>query len=198
MESIPKIQIADGADVAESTPWRETYSERHRPIRVTELPVGIEPPKKVRIYKRAGHHVLQWWDRVQKKTLSLRIDGDLVEAIVRAREIDTRLVHYQTSGQPACRLSHEQLVGAYFDDLTKRADAGEIDTRTVERYRASLHCHYLPFVVQPDIARRYRHTTNIDRDFQLEFARFLQSSARRGKRQLQGCDSAYARAAICN
>jgi hypothetical protein len=115
------------------------------------------------------------WDRAQKKTLSQRIDGDLLEAIVRAREIDERLVNYRSSGQPAGRLGHERLIGAYLDDLTKRADAGEIDSRTLERYRAPLQHHYLPFVAQPDVARRYQYVTNIDRNFQLEFARFLQS-----------------------
>ncbi len=174
MDFTPKPHMRNTADGTDASAWGQSYSVRHRPIRVTELPAGIEPPKKVRIYQRAEHYLLQWWDRTQKKTLSQRVDGDLVEAIVRAREIDTRLAHYRSSGQPAGRLNHDQLVGEYLVDLTKRADAGEIDPRTVDRYRASLQCHYLPFVTQPDIARRYRHTTDIDRDFKLEFARFLQ------------------------
>jgi integrase len=175
MDFTPKPHMRNTADGTDASAWGQTYSVRHRPIRVTELPAGIEPPKKVRIYQRAEHYLLQWWDRSQKKTLSQRVDGDLVEAIVKARKIDALLAHFGSSGQPVRRLGHEQLITAYVEDLAKRADAGEIDPRTVERYRASLQCHYLAFVAQPKTAQRYRYTTDIDREFQLEFARFLQS-----------------------
>ena len=123
---------------ASAPSWVQAYGAKHRPCRVTELPVGIELPKKVRIYQRTGHYILQWWDRAQKKTLSQRIKGDLLDAIVRAREIDVRLIHSGSTGAIASRLSHEQLVVAFVGDLVKRADAGEIDPRTVDRYRAPL------------------------------------------------------------
>ena len=176
MDFNSKPQTRNTAAETDRPHWIQAYSERHRPVRVTEFPSGIAPPKKVRIYQRSDHYLLQWWDRAHKKSLSQRINGDFVEAIVKAREIDALLSHFHSSGQPAGRVSHEQLVKAYVEDLTKRADAGEIDPRTVERYRASLQFHYLPFVTQPDVARRYRHASDIDRNFQLEFARYLQIS----------------------
>jgi integrase len=157
------------------------------------LPAGVAAPKKVRIYERSGHFLLQWWDPTHKKTLSLRIDGDLLEAIVRAREIDGRLANYRASGLPVGRIGHDQLVVAYLGDLTKRADAKEIDPRTVERYRTPLEHHYLPFVSQPSVARSYQYASDVDREFQLLFAGFLQSrqvapngSAAAAKRPMRG------------
>ena len=162
-------------------------------MRVTALPAGVAAPKKVRIYERSGHFLLQWWDPAHKKTLSLRIDGDLLEAIVRAREIDGRLVNYRASGLPATKIRHEQLVDAYLEDLTKRADAKEIDPRTVERYRTPLEHHYLPFASQPSVTRCYISASDVDREFQLQFASFLQSrqvapngSAAAAKRTMRG------------
>ena len=104
----------NGFNGQESNNWVEKYSERHRFQRVTELPSGISLPKKVRIYQRFDHFVLQWWDRQVKKTLSTRVDGDLIEAITKAREIDEKLLNFRRTSagpraivqQPVGRLRH--------------------------------------------------------------------------------------------
>lgn len=156
--------------------WSERYSEKHRLVRVTSNDAGnISLPKAVRIYRRTGHHVLQWWEPASKKTLSLKVIGDLVDAVAKGREIDSRLANFRSSGSAHGRLSHSDLVSAYLKDLDSRANAGEIDLSTVARYRAPLECHYLVFVAQPEVARRYSSVAGVDRNFQLEFAHFLQS-----------------------
>jgi hypothetical protein len=156
--------------------WADRYGAKHRLIRVTYSEAAdINLPKAVRIYRRAKHHVLQWWEPSHKKTLSLRVNGDLIDAVARGREIETRLIDCRSSGHVPGRLTHVDLVTAYLEDLAKRANADEIDQRTVERYRAPLQCHYLAFAAEPDVARHYRYVGDINRDFQLSFARFLQS-----------------------
>lgn len=166
---------ADGEHVGRQSVWRQRYSSQHNPVRIREFPAGIAGPNRVRIYQRKNSYLLQWWDPSHKKSLSERIDGDLLDAVMRAREIESRLMNFGNTGHAAAQLTHEQLVAAFTADLTKRADAGEIDPGTVERYRAPLQRHYLAFVVLPDIARRYRFASKIDREFQLEFSRFLKS-----------------------
>src|SRR5690606_21383672 len=132
-------------------------------------------PKKVRIYRRADHHVLQWWEPACKKTRSLRVPGDLIDAVAKGREVESRLTSFRSSGSGHSRLSHADLVAAYVKDLENRANAGEIDPGTVARYRAPLECHYLVFVARPEVARRYSAAAGVDRSFQLEFTQFLQS-----------------------
>ena len=78
--------------------WTQRYGERHRMTRIHEFPTGIIAPSRVRIYERADHFVLQWWNPAEKRTLNERVDGDLVEAIARARKIDERLEHFRSSG----------------------------------------------------------------------------------------------------
>jgi len=95
------------------------------------------PPSRVRIYERTGHFVLQWWDKAQKRNLCERIDGDLVAAITRARQIDGRLEHFRSSGVGVQRAEHTLLVERFQADLRSRADAGEIDPRTVRRYESA-------------------------------------------------------------
>ena len=155
--------------------WAERYGQEHRLKRITEFPCGIEAPKRVRIYHRRAHFVLQWWDPGAKQTLADRVDGDLVAAIARARDIDARLVHFRSSGRPARRVGHEELVGLFLADLVRRADAGEIGPRTVDRYASALREHYLTFAAQPDVHRRFRHASSVDRDFQLQLAAHLKA-----------------------
>ncbi|MFV1967239.1 MAG: hypothetical protein ACC628_17560 [Pirellulaceae bacterium] len=154
--------------------WKK-YAERHRLSRITDFPVGVTPPKKVRLYARRDHHVLQWWDKREKRTLSERVEGDLVATICRAREIDERMEHFKSSGRKVGRFGHLAVVEKYAADLQKRADAGEIDVSTVRRYSSVLRRHYLEFVGEPSVSRKCRHVGTIDRDFQLEFAVFLNS-----------------------
>src|SRR4051812_41399028 len=107
--------------------WATRYRERHRMRRVHEWPRGIDPPKKVRVYLRSGHFLLQWWDPSAGKNLSQRVDGDVVDAVVRAREIERRLVEFKSSGRGAgVRLSPDELVAKFLTDLNARADAGEV------------------------------------------------------------------------
>src|SRR5947208_17075348 len=72
--------------------WSARYGAIHRLARLTEFPSGIAAPRKVRVYRRVHHYVLQWWDPAAKRTLSDRVDGDLLSALIRARQIDERLI----------------------------------------------------------------------------------------------------------
>ena len=146
--------------------------------RVRDFPGGISPPRKVRIYLRGDrYHLLQWWDSSAKRTLSERVDGDLIEAIARARQIDERLLHFRSSGHKCRRVGHQELVDGYLTDLNRRADAGEIDPRTVVRYSSALRNHYLTYALRPDVERQFRHIATVNRDFELGFAAFLTNSS---------------------
>jgi hypothetical protein len=152
--------------------WSAAYGIKHQLRRVSDFPVGILPPKRVRIYSRAGHYVLQWWDPAAKTNLSDRVDGDLVAAISRARQIEERLINYRSSGQGCRRLEHRELVKKFLQDLNRRANAGEIDPATVRRYKSALG-HFLAFVEQPEIQKAFPHAPGVNRDFQLSLAAFL-------------------------
>jgi len=156
---------------SDKSSWSDKYGERHKLIRV-ELPEGVAAPDKVRIYARADHFVLQWWDPGAKKNLSDRVNGDLIAAIARAREINERIKNFRASGHVSRRLGHSDLIVSYLEDLDKRADAGEIKPGTVERYRAALG-HYEAFIERPDVASRYAYVVGVDRDLALEFTAFL-------------------------
>ena len=158
--------------VRNTSVWVEKYAETHRLDRISEFPIGITPPKKVRVYRRLEYFVLQWWDSVEKKTLSERVDGDLVEAISQARKIDERLANRRGSGRRSRRIGHAELVERFIADLERRADAGEIDVATVARYRTALN-HYIRFVEQPRIAKQFRRPERVDREFRLAFDAFL-------------------------
>src|SRR5262249_31326894 len=66
--------------------WSDRYGARHRMCRVKDFPPGLVGPRKVRIYWRNDHYLLQWWAPAQGKNVSERIVGDLLTALVRARE----------------------------------------------------------------------------------------------------------------
>ena len=158
-----------------SGPWSTRYGEKHRLHRITEFPAGIAGPQRVRLYRRCDHYILQWWDPQAKRNLSDRVDGDLVAAIHRARQIEDRLEHFRSSGQRSRKVGHNELVQSYLLHLQRRADAEEIDPRTVVRYTSALVRHYLPFVGQPDIDRQYPHVAGVNREFQLALASYLHS-----------------------
>jgi hypothetical protein len=165
------------AEIPDSTSasWTARYGERHRLTRITQFPVGIVAPKKVRIYSRRDHYVLQWWDPRQKATLSHRVEGDLVTAIAQARAFDERLLTARSSGQPRqLRLGHADLVARFQADLMRRADAGEIEPATVHRYGAALR-HYLAFCEQTSAVRAFPNASAVNRDFRLAFAAFLET-----------------------
>lgn len=153
--------------------WSERYGERHKQVRITDFPTGITAPKKVRIYHRREHYILQWWDRRERRTLSDRVDGDLVAAIARAREIEAKLESFRTAGAVSRRkLSHPDLVARFLADLRSRADAGEIDPRTADRYASAL-AHYLAFAASAKVAAAYPSAGHVDREFALLFAAYL-------------------------
>jgi hypothetical protein len=153
--------------------WSERYGERHKQHRITEFPKGVKGPQKVRLYARRDHFVLQWWDPVAKATRSDRVDGDLVAAIARARQVEQRLAEFKTAGAaPRRRLGHAELVGLFLEDLGRRADAGEVSPGTVGRYRSALW-HYLAHCAEPAVARAYPAAARVDRAFRLGLAAFL-------------------------
>ncbi|MHC4089787.1 MAG: hypothetical protein ACYSVY_05835 [Planctomycetota bacterium] len=148
------------------------YGERHRLQRITDFPAGISPPKKARIYARSGHFIVQWWDPAAQGSLCERVNGDLVDALAVARDIDRRLEDLRTSGRVRRRLKHRALVGRFAADLRRRADAGEIAAATVDRYVSAL-AHYLACTEMAEIRKSYRYAVNVDRQFALRFAAYL-------------------------
>jgi integrase len=175
LESPPIAVPVDGPSrsISNATPsWSERYGQRHRLVRIADFPAGIAGPRRVRLYWRHDHYVLQWWDPAARANLSDRVDGDLVAAIARARQLEERLDHARDAGLGRRRLGHRELVEAFLDDLGRRADAGQIDPGTVRRYAAAL-AHYTAFAEQPAIARATPHAAGVDRAFQLAFAAFL-------------------------
>src|SRR5262247_3466157 len=105
------MKVGSPVPASGTSSWTMRYGEKHRFERVRDFPAGIVPPKRVRISRRSGHHLLQWWDPAARGNVAERIDGDLVAAIVRARQIQERLTHFRNSGQQQRRrLSHAELV----------------------------------------------------------------------------------------
>jgi hypothetical protein len=139
---------------------------------VTTFPAGIQPPRKVRIYLRNDHYLLQWWSPAHGKNVSERITGDLLTALVRARELDQRLEDFPRASVATRRCGHAALVECFLAHLRLRAEAGEIQPATVRRYRAALG-HYLAFADQEGVRHSYRHAHQIDGDFRLAFAAWL-------------------------
>jgi len=154
--------------------WSDKYGSKHRWNRILDFPTGIKRPKKVRIYQRTSHFILQWWDPAAKKNLSVRVDGDLVSAIMKAREIEEKLEHFQDSGLGKRRLNHSELVKKFLVNLQRRANADEISPKTVSRYESALS-HYLRFTEDSAISRAFPSATNVNRDFSLQFAEYLQN-----------------------
>jgi len=162
---------------APTSDWKAKYGQKHRLLRVAEFPPGIDGPEKIRLYRRRDHYVLQWWDPGVKRTLSDRVDGDLVAAISRARQIDERLMHFRASGHKCRRVGHQELVDSYVANLNRRADAGEIDPRTVKRYASALRNYYLKHALCSNIERQFGNVSSVNRDFQLGFATFLANTS---------------------
>ena len=172
MLAIGQKTILDSDSTAQPT-WSSRYGERHKLERIMEFPCGIVPPKKVRLYSRANHFVLQWWEPAQKRTLSDRVDGDFLAALTRARQLDEQLDERGRVSTGRRRLSYAELIEGYMDHLRRRADAGEIDLRTVSRYQTALE-YFKKFTSQLDVAADYPHPGRTDREFVLRFQGFLQ------------------------
>jgi integrase len=153
--------------------WSSRYGERHKLERITDFPRGVRPPKKVRLYSRTEHFVLQWWDPGQRRTLSDRVDGDFLAALTRVRQIEEQLENRGRVSTGQRRLSYSELIDGYMEHLRRRADAGEIDLRTVARYQTALE-YFNKFTAQPDTNAAYPHPGRTDREFVLRFQGFLQ------------------------
>jgi integrase len=169
--SIPVVMAPSAAPAAISD-WSQHYGDKHRMRRISHWPAGIRPPRKVRVYFRGDHLLLQWWEPTQRKNVAERIDGDLVAALARAREIEERLMDTRNSGQVSRRLRHRELVECYLQDLRQRCDAGEVQPSTVSRYAAAL-AYYCKFTDQSEIQRRFPYAVKSDRQFALALATFL-------------------------
>ncbi len=170
MEALPADPLATNGD--HPSTWSSQYGNRHRLTRIKEFPPSITPPKRVRINSRRDHFVLQWWDPTAKRNLCARVNGDLVAAISRAREIESRLENSRSSGLGRRKLRHWELVEAFVGDLRRRTDAGEIDARTMVRYQSALD-HYLAFTGQTSVEIAFPFAAMINRDFALTFSAFL-------------------------
>lgn len=153
--------------------WSSRYGERHKLERITDFPRGVLPPKKVRLYSRTDHYVLQWWDPGQRRTLSDRVNGDFLAALTRVRQIEEQLESRGRVSTGQRRLSYSELVDGYVTHLRRRADAAEIDLRTVARYQTALE-YFKKFTARPDISADYPHPGRTDREFVLRFQGFLQ------------------------
>ncbi|QDT87388.1 tyrosine-type recombinase/integrase [Gimesia chilikensis] len=151
--------------------WKK-YREKHRWYRVSDFPSGIAAPEKVRIYRQNDYYRLQFWDPSVRKNLSERVEGDLVAAISRAREIEERLHHFRSSGTHLRKQNHTDLIQKYQYFLQSRADAREISPKTVTRYQSALE-HYQRFIQRPSIESVYPLATNVNRELVLQFQAYL-------------------------
>lgn len=165
-------QSLSGTDGDATSVWKERYATRHQLVRIKEFPAGVTKPKRVRLYSRQDHFMLQWWDPSEKRTVSQRIDGDLIDAIAAARSIDEKLCDRRSPYHRPRSMKHADAVAKFVADLDQRANAGEIDPKTVTRYSSAV-AHFRTFVDQPHVARKWPSLSRIDREFQLAFAAYL-------------------------
>lgn len=166
--------IPEAKKRSEISPWEERYRSKHRWKRIDTFPDGVQPPRKVRIYRQNNYYRLQWWDPREKRTLTDRVDGDLIVAISRAREIDEQIFHFRSSSSRNCRVKHLVLINRYHEDLERRTNSGEIKPATAKRYGSALS-HYGNFCSQPFISSRYLSATQVDREFALQFQAWLKN-----------------------
>lgn len=152
--------------------WSDRYGQRHRLRRIVEFPFGITPPKRVRIYHRHDHFVLQWWEPSAHRNLPARVDGDLIEAIQRARQIEQRLTQIGDSGLRHTALTHAEILAKYSDDLQKRCNAGIIRPTTAHRFMSALE-HYNTFTKQS--AASSLPPNRVNRDFALALTTYLKT-----------------------
>ena len=97
----------------------------------------------------------------------------MADALARAREIESRLDHFKSSGQGKRKLKHGELIDLYLDNLRRRADAGELAAVTVARYTTALQ-HYRDYAERPGVQRAFPFAAGVNRDFQLGFGSYLE------------------------
>ena len=173
----PTVKLVDDMPVGflrksgvSASAWSQRYGQRHRLVRIVDFPLGVTVPQRVRMYRRGDHYILQWWDPQARKNLSDRVNGDLVAALTRARQIEERLARHGSSGLAHRHISHAELVEAYLVDLRRRADAGYIRVSTVRRLGAALR-HYLAFC--DDLQSHFPCPSRVGREFALRLAGYL-------------------------
>ena len=171
----------------EPSEWQRRYGDRHRLRRVDLDELGLTPTRRVRLYRRREHFILQWWDRGASRTLNERVEGDLLVAAERARVIDQRLDRARRTRHrgliATARWSVVELIEGYEQDLAQRVEAGELTPATRQRYVQALH-HLSRFIAQPEVAAEYRIADRVDRAFALRFSSFLTQPRTDGGRRL--------------
>lgn len=172
----PVESFTPTADTIAQASWAARYGAKHCLERVRSFPAGIAAPKKVRLYARGDHFILQFWDPGAKRTLSVRVEGDLIDAVAEARKVEARLTNFKTAGRTNRKLDHEQLVDRFLADLHRRADAGEVAAMTVTRYSTALR-HYRTFCERAEIRKTFPTATGVNREFRLAFAAMMATKA---------------------
>jgi hypothetical protein len=159
----------------------------------------MRPLKRVRIYARRGRFLLQWWDPGGGKTSNERVDGDLFDAISRARQVEARLDDLKTSGPTKRRLSHEELIDRYVSDLHKRADGAQMSVATVARYESALR-HYRHFIGETGRTKAFPYASNANRELRLKLAAYLEElpalAGCHGARPASGRSARFVMAAV--
>ena len=171
----PAASSIVGSDLGagKANDWQTRYGKTHQLRRITDFPPGTRSLRRVRIYSRQHHFVIQWWDPQARRNLNERVNGDLIDAIGRAREIDARLENFKSAGQGPLKLGTLDMVECYLQDLRRRANAGQVSVATIARYGSALG-HFRQFADQPPIRKAFPFASGINRDFQLAFAAHLE------------------------
>jgi integrase len=137
-------QQGSGAEGEEPrSTWGSKYGSRHRFVAVDNPLLPNSKFGKVKVWQRGSHQgpgphrfVLEW--REGGKNGRDYVTGDLFTAIEKARRIDERLTVAGRSGVACHVVSIPELVRRYLESEERRADAGEIDANTVDRYQTAL------------------------------------------------------------
>jgi integrase len=167
------LRRADTPSSTEPSAWARRYGRRYRFNRITDFPSGIDPPERVRIYRRGDdYYNLQWWDPVAKRNLNMRVDGDLISAILRSREIDEQIGQMPKGNHVQSSTTLTTLINAFLDDLTHRVEAGEVAPQTCRRYASAIE-HYDRFIHDLGLAGTPIEPDGIDREHALRFTQFL-------------------------
>jgi hypothetical protein len=89
------------------------------------------------------------------------------------RVVEERLENFRSAGTIGKRTGLLQLFDLYLVDLQQRADAGQVATGTVRRYRSAIE-HCKNFSAQPQSQKNYPYAHQVNRQFQLKLACYLQ------------------------
>ena len=161
------------------SPWQERYAFRHGYFRLAgdpSMPNGRRG--RVTIYQR-GHNptvtgmrtfILSWC--AQGRRSKERFVGDLFAAVGRADEINKAIAEASTPVRTT-KVGVDELATRFIEYQERRADAGEISSKTPGRYRSALD-HLIAF------AREDREPTKREwvpnRDLVLRFKAHLQGT----------------------